>query len=175
MSETITLGGRAFRASEPDDVTYDQYAWIQSAADKAGLGAELQKRVIPMVEAAVKDEKPASEQDAEDMATAIVMRCYHERAHLNVLAGNLVEVGTAWSYESAVKNRDFFGSLKGDDIATVQLLLTQLVLAFFWSGLDSMTTSPRFLSPREISSVEGMGSQMESGSDLDSDSGNSEK
>lgn len=164
------LGGRVFKPTEADNVTFDQYAWIQSAADKAGLGEELKSLIEPLIEAAKNGEADSVVNvSAEKMATAIVLRCYDNRAHLDVLAGTLVEVGKLWTHERAEKNREFFGSLKGEDIEKVQLLLSQLVLAFFWSGLDSMMTSPKYSAqPLAVSPVGGMESQVVDESDQES-------
>ena len=51
----VTLGGRVFVPTEEDDMTFDQFAWIQTAAEKAGLGQELMGAVEPIVRLAGQD------------------------------------------------------------------------------------------------------------------------
>lgn len=141
--KSVTLGGRKFVATPEDDMTFDQFAWIQTAADKAGLGHELLAEVEPIIEKAQQDETPISDKYAETLSRKIVSRCYQERAHLDVLAGILVEEGETWSHDGAKETKEFLGLMKGKaDIELANVILAQAILGFFWSGLASMTTSP---------------------------------
>jgi len=140
--KTVTLGGRVFVAAETDDMTFDQFAWIQQAADKAGLGHELIERMSPVVQQALEKEQPLTEDQAKSLTEAIISRAYRERAHLDVLAGVLTPRGEEWSYEVAEETKAFLGKMKGrPDIETANVLLGQTVVAFFLNGLESMLTS----------------------------------
>lgn len=134
----VVLGGRVFVPTGEDDMTFDQFSWIQTASEKAGLGRELMRMVEPMLHRVLEEEKEISDEEAEDLSMAIVTRCYEARAHLDVLSGLLVEKGSVWSFETAEKNKAFFGGLKGkDEIAKVNAILAEAILGFFWSGLAS--------------------------------------
>lgn len=140
--KSVTLGGRKFVVTSDDDMTFDQFAWIQTAADKAGLGNELLAMISPIIERAQKDGEAISDDYAEVVTREVVGRCYQDRAHLDVLAGVLVEEGQAWSHDKAKDTREFFGQLKGKaDIEIANIILAQAILGFFWSGLASMMTS----------------------------------
>lgn len=167
----VTLGGRVFVAAETDDMTFDQYAWIQQAADKAGLGHELVGRMTPVIQKALDTETPLEENEATDLTNAIISRCYQQRAHLDVLAGILVPKGEEWTYELAEETKAFLGKMKGrPDIELANILLAQAVIGFFWTGLESMLTS---LKSSDLVTVAAKVRE-EIGSGLESDLGTSE-
>lgn len=140
----VTLGGRVFVASNAEEMTFDQYAWVQMSADKAGLGTELVERLGPVLNRALDEEVALSENEAEELTNAIVMRCYEQRAHVELLSGILVQKGEEWTYESATENREFLGTMKGKaDIEVANIILAQAIVGFFWSGLDSMLSSQK--------------------------------
>lgn len=138
----VTLGGRVFVAADAEDMTFDQYAWVQQAADKAGLGQELVDRFTPVMEKALETGEGLDEDEAEKLTNAIISRCLRERAHLDVLAGMLTPKGEDWSWEGAEETKAFLGKMKGKaNIETAHALLAEAVVGFFWSGLDSMVSS----------------------------------
>lgn len=140
----VTLGGRVFVATPSEDMTFDQFAWVQAAAIKAGLGEELVRLIKPVLQTALDTEKALEEGAAEALTEAIVMRAYQNRAHLDVLTGMLVEKGKKWNYEDATKNKDFIGGLRGqEDISKANVALAEQIMAFFLSGLDSIATSQK--------------------------------
>jgi hypothetical protein len=149
--KTVALGGRTYIATPEDDMTFDQFAWIQSAADKAGLGHELVGMIAAVMDKAGTTEVPLTEKEAEEFTQTIVSRCYRDRAHLDVLAGILVEKGKSWNYEEALKTKEFLGKMKGRaDIEMANVVLAQAILGFFWSGLVSMKNSPNSLLLRDV-------------------------
>ena len=134
----VTLGGRVFVPTNEDDMTFDQFAWIQSASEKAGLGRELMQAIEPMLQKVLETETQLSDDEVENLTTQIVSRCYEKRAHLDVLSGLLVERGQSWTVERAEKTREFIGALKGkDDIGKANAILAEAILSFFWNGLAS--------------------------------------
>jgi len=137
----VTLGGRVFVPTQEDDMTFDQFAWIQTASEKAGLGSELMSAVEPMLKRVLETEQVLSDDEVESLTTRIVSRCYQQRAHLDVLAGLLVEKGKTWSPSYAEDLKQFFGGLKGkEDIGKANAVLAEAILSFFWSGLASTKT-----------------------------------
>jgi hypothetical protein len=134
----IRLGGRVFVPTQEDDMTFDQFAWIQTASEKAGLGRELMGIVEPMLKKVLETEEAVTDDEAEDLTARIVSRCYEQRAHLDVLSGLLVEKGKQWSPDHAEEMKKVFGGLKGkDDIAKANAVLAEAILSFFWNGLAS--------------------------------------
>ena len=164
-----------FETVEEEDITFDQYAWIQNAVEKAGLGDELAERLEPVLTNALTKEQTLEDDAAHDMAKAIVMRCFENRAHLDVLAGSLRRAGHEWTYEEAEKNREFFGKLKGKDIQAISELMVQMVVAFFQIGLNSLLTSQRYSSDLKVAAMDALAETEEDESDQVSDLENSEK
>lgn len=169
--EQVMLGGRVFRPADADEVTFDQYTWIQVAATNAGLGKELMERISPHIEAAVENKTTMDEGLAEDISIAIVHRCFEKGAHLDILSGILVEPGVEWTRQRAEDNREFIARLKGEDIEKVQAILLQGILGFFFKGLDSIRTSPNSSILREAGETFGVGG-METAVESESDQEN---
>lgn len=171
MSETVTLGGRFFEITDKDDLTFDQHVWLEVATLEANLGPHLLKKLAPILEKAVAEDKDPSPEAAEEFAHDMVIEACRDGKHLDILAGMFTEIGTPWTRKTAEENREFFANLKGENIQPMMQMLQQAIVAFFFSGLDSLRTSESSLSPLEqLSSVRmGMG---ESG--LGDDSGRSD-
>lgn len=139
---TIELGGRIFAPTPDDEIVFEQFAYIQTAAHEAGLGTELMEAYQPFVEELQNPDAP----ELDDAALAaisekVVMRAFQDRAYLKVLAGVLVEEGSEWTLESAKANEEFFRRLKGQDIRKMHSVLTMATIGFFTSGLKSLGTS----------------------------------
>jgi hypothetical protein len=146
----VMLGGKAWDQIPQEKVSFDQFAWLQTAADRAGLNTELKRTLAPLLEAALNEKVGITEETAEDLSDMILRRCFEGEAHLDLLAGILVEKGRKWQRTEAEKNRDFFAGLVGQDVEKVTMLIAQIALAFFWKGLESIATSQKSSSLRVV-------------------------
>jgi hypothetical protein len=149
MENTVTLGGRHFQITEKDDLTFDQNVWLEIATLESGLGVHMQKKLAPVLERAAVDEK-FTDDEAEDLAQSIVVEACRTGKHLDVLAGMLTEVGVTWTRKQAEKNMEFFATLKGGEIAKITSVLQQCIVAFFWSGLELLKSSPNSGSAADV-------------------------
>lgn len=139
----VMLGGKAWDQIPENKVSFDQFAWLQTAADKAGLNTELKRAVEGIIGTALDDKVGLSDDAAEDLTDMILRRCFEGGAHLDLLAGILVEKGRKWKRSEAEINREFFADLVGEDVEKMTMLIAQIALAFFWKGLESIATSQK--------------------------------
>jgi len=175
--EQFRLGGRMFETIPDEDITFEQWSWMSVAMEKAGAGDELIGRLEPFVDSAM-NQRAMDDTEKRDLSRAVLLRCMEHSAHLDLLAGSLRELGRPWAEESAKANREFFAKLKGNDIQKLADILQQVVIAFFITGLNSILTSPKYSTSREIAGVSAMGAigeTEEEGSDRDSGSESSGK
>jgi len=142
IESSIELGGRTFVPTPDDEIVFEQFAYIQTAAQEAGLGQELMDAYKPFVEELAGEGAELNESQLAHISEKVIMRAFRGRAYLCVLAGALVEEGQEWSLEAAEQNVEFFKRLKGEDIRKMHTVLTMATIGFFSAGLRSIATSP---------------------------------
>jgi hypothetical protein len=166
--EQFELGGRVFEPVPDEDTTFEQFSWMSVAMDKAGVGDEMVDRLEPYLQKVLEEQKP-DDKDKRAIANFIINRCMQNAAHLDVLAGSIREVGQEWDRASAIANREFFAKCKGKDVTTLAEVMQQIVVAFFWTGLNSILTSPKYSLKYGVGAME-VQEEEESGQESDSES-----
>ena len=140
-SELIELGGQLFRPVEEDDMVFEQFAWVQNAAQAAGLGHELMDAYKPFIEELNGDRAELTEDQLYQISEKIIMRAFEGRAYLRLLAGVLVPEGKPWTRNQAEQMMEYFAQLKGPDIGKMHQIIVIATIGFFTSGLKSLETS----------------------------------
>lgn len=146
--DAVELGGKVFVPTPDDEVVFAQRAYLQTAAQSAGLGQELVKAFEPVLDQVTA----GGEMDRDTLngaAWQIISRAMETDAYLRVIAGALVEEGKEWTRLDADANCEFFARLKGDDIQVLEEVLIAAIMGFFVSGLKSTLTSQRSSEVRE--------------------------
>lgn len=141
--EVLEIQGRRFRPTPDDEIVFQQYAMIQEASERCGLGAELMETFRPFIEAREAGAE-MSEDDIAKLSQRAVVRAFRNGAYLDLLGGLLQEEGKPWTPEGAAANIEFFKTARGGDIPKLHMVLVYALLAFFAAGLRSMKTSLTF-------------------------------
>lgn len=137
----VELGGRVYRMANLEKVTFDQYQWLSTAVQKAGL-PDIPAKIQRLIKAPKDPDGEVPLEAATEVSKEIILRVFESGQATRLLAGNLVESGRPWTRRQAEKTEERLGALTGmDDINRMQDLLVGVILAFFTSGLGSERTS----------------------------------
>lgn len=145
LADGVVLAGRRFRALGVTTFEHDAYL-MQALADSKLLST--MQRFDPL------------HQELDDLSSAIIVECFRTGKLFALLAGVLVEDGTAWSPATAARTAAFFAALSEPvDKASLRSMIPFVLLNFFlnvdgsWRVFRTYSTSSALAAGDEKSSA----------------------